>query len=253
MTWFKVDDRAAFNAKVLRAGNEAFGAWTRAGSWTSAEGKDGFIPDETAELIAKKRVWERAVSAGLMSRVDGGWQIQNYLEYNPSAEQVASKREARAQAGSKGGKRSVEAKAQAIASANVQAVACDTFQPPSRPVPSRPDPSPTETVLSAVPTTSKASPKRTRAPEPDDEDAWCERWKLTAERAAHPDDFAHFLNSHRAKGSLFERWGAAWATWKSQGKKFAAARATAPLWSKPSTLQADDESKLFVPYGRIAS
>lgn len=98
MTWFKIDDKSAFHAKVMAAGNEAWGAVCRAGAWSSAHGTDGFIPDQIANTIAKKNVWKRAETCGevgkhgLVDRVDGGWQIHDFLEWNPSAKEVEEKR-----------------------------------------------------------------------------------------------------------------------------------------------------------------
>ena len=52
MSWFKVDDQLAFNAKVVAAGNEAMGLWVRAGSWSAAQLTDGFIPEHMANAMA---------------------------------------------------------------------------------------------------------------------------------------------------------------------------------------------------------
>lgn len=99
MAWFRVDDQAAFHAKILMAGNEAFGALVRAGAWSSAHGTDGLIPRAVALTIAPARVWRRLVEAklhdggnGLAVETPSGWQIHDYLAWNPSAEQVRSER-----------------------------------------------------------------------------------------------------------------------------------------------------------------
>lgn len=110
MSWFRLDDQGAFHAKVIAAGNEAYGAWCRAGQWSSYHGTEGKIPRATALTIAKQKIWERLVVAGLCeSQGDDGWLIHDFLDYNPSAEEVRSKRESRAEAGRRGG----HAKAQA--------------------------------------------------------------------------------------------------------------------------------------------
>lgn len=99
MSWYKVSDGLAFHAKALRAGNEAVGAWVRAGAWCSAPENltDGFIPPEVARQIAKPRVWALLREAGLTeAAADGrpGEQIHDYLRYNPSAEKVRAERAA---------------------------------------------------------------------------------------------------------------------------------------------------------------
>lgn len=106
MPWIKIDDQMAFHRKVLTAGNEAVGAWVRAMSWSAKEGTDGIIPKETAFALAPKRIWDRLCTATLVHKVDPGYEIHDYLDYNLSAEEIASKRrqvnEARAEAGRKG-------------------------------------------------------------------------------------------------------------------------------------------------------
>ena len=52
MSWFKVDDQLAFNAKIVAAGNEAMGLWVRAGSWSAAQLTNGFIPEHMAIAMA---------------------------------------------------------------------------------------------------------------------------------------------------------------------------------------------------------
>lgn len=121
MAWFRIDDQAAFHAKVLMAGNEAYGAWCRAGAWSSGHGTNGRIPRAVALTIAPERVWKRLVEArlepggnGLAVLVEDGWQIHDFLDWNPSAEEVRAEREslreARRRAGMAGGLRSGEAR-----------------------------------------------------------------------------------------------------------------------------------------------
>ncbi len=98
MAWFKLDDQIAFDGKVVEAGNEAFGAWCRAGAWSSAHLTEGFIPDHVAKTIAPPRVWRKLAEArggknsGLVERSDGGWTIHDFLQWNPSAEEVRQTR-----------------------------------------------------------------------------------------------------------------------------------------------------------------
>lgn len=112
MSWFRLEGRGAFHHKVLAAGNEAYGAWCRAGQWCSDQLTDGLVPRSVAEQIAKPKVWAKLVEARLMVEVDGGYQIHDYLDWNPSSEQERAKREAmrekRREAGRAGGKRSGE-------------------------------------------------------------------------------------------------------------------------------------------------
>ena len=96
--WFKVDDGMAFHQKVLKAGNEAIGAWARAGSWSSAPSNltEGYIPPEVASQIAPPRIWAKLRAAGLTEAPsDGrhGEQIHDFTVYNPRAEKVRAERD----------------------------------------------------------------------------------------------------------------------------------------------------------------
>lgn len=96
IVWFKVDDDLAFHAKALRAGNAAMGVWVRAGSQCGKQLTDGFIDREVALTIGRPADVKRLVDAGLWepAEVDGrpGWRFHDFLERNPSREEVEAKR-----------------------------------------------------------------------------------------------------------------------------------------------------------------
>jgi hypothetical protein len=99
MSWFKISDGFAFHRKALAAGNDACGAWMRAGAWCGAAENltDGYVPPEVAKQIAKPRVWAKLREVGLTEAPsDGrpGEQIHDYLTYNPSGEKVRAERAA---------------------------------------------------------------------------------------------------------------------------------------------------------------
>jgi len=112
VSWFKLDDQGAFHEKVLQAGNEAYGAWCRAGQWSSGRRTEGLIPKATALSIAPLRVWKKLVAArgrsqhGLIEEAGDDFQIHDYLEWNPTTEAIEAKRAARSEAGRAGGLRS---------------------------------------------------------------------------------------------------------------------------------------------------
>ena len=96
---FGVSDGAPFHRKVVRAGNEAFGAWCRAGAWSGHPENltDGLIPPEIAAALAPPEIWAKLRLVGLTDPpADGqaGEQIHGYLEHNPSAEKVRALRKA---------------------------------------------------------------------------------------------------------------------------------------------------------------
>ena len=187
MSWFRVDDKAAFHRKIIAAGNEACGAFFRAGAWSSGEGTNGFIPLEIGLLIAPQTVWDRLVAvpshctAGLAEEeitstggVTGvsGWRLHDFLDYNPEAGELAQKREAlsdaRRRAGAAGGVRSgesrrskPEANREAKGEANPKQTGkqnASKNEAPSHPIPSHPRES--ARALSPRPAPAPTAPPR---------------------------------------------------------------------------------------------
>jgi hypothetical protein len=99
MGWFAIDDQFPFNVKVLCAGNAAVGAWVRLGAWSAGQLTDGFVPADVARQIASAaelRSLERAPAGterGMIVRVDGGWLLPDYLDFNPTAASVKARRD----------------------------------------------------------------------------------------------------------------------------------------------------------------
>lgn len=70
-------------------------------SWCADYLTDGFVPEIQVKRLLfvcddPLAIADRLVAAGLWERADGGYQIHDYLEYNPSAEQVKAERAANA-------------------------------------------------------------------------------------------------------------------------------------------------------------
>src|SRR6185436_8589485 len=128
VTWLRVDDMIAFHRKILRAGNEAFGAWVRMAAQSSAEMLDGLVPRETALTIASDQaVIARLVDAKLLEEEGADYRIHDFLEYNPSANETRKLRKARANAGSVGGsKRQANHQASALPVASTPPKQIDT-------------------------------------------------------------------------------------------------------------------------------
>lgn len=207
MTWFKLDDKSAFHTKVVRAGNEAWGAVCRAGAWSSDQGTDGFVPDEIASMIAQARVWRKAENsggpgrAGLVERVEGGWQIHDFLDWNPSAKQVVERRETT--------RKRVEQwreKHNGNASCNAVTNAVSNTAPvPTRPDPSRSDPDERVAAVAAPP--PPASEKRTRTRSvaiPLDPD-----WHPNADHLAIAKELGHNGSWLSAEAAKMRDWAAA--------------------------------------------
>lgn len=153
MTWVRIEDSMTVHSKVLPLSDGAFRAHVEAICHAARDLTDGYIAERVAKVMRWNRRATELVDAGLWDVVDGGWAIHDYLEYNPSREQVeadrAAKHDARVRAGRIGGTRSGaarrskrEANAKQTRStdeANAQAKTKQN-EAPSRPVPSRPEP-----------------------------------------------------------------------------------------------------------------
>lgn len=96
MPWFKVDDSFHSHPKVLATDPAALGLWVIAGSWSSANLSDGFVPDFVLpRLLPDSTVLaKRLVTAGLWRRTKGGYVFNDFHDYNPTAEEVREERAA---------------------------------------------------------------------------------------------------------------------------------------------------------------
>jgi hypothetical protein len=123
MVWARVDDGILDNDKIVRAGVFGFALHMAAITWCCRNLTDGIIPAARvtalldlsrvsydaanplalidgpssmggAEGLSALVVAEHLVDVGLWERVPGGYEVHDFLEYNPSREQVTGKRKA---------------------------------------------------------------------------------------------------------------------------------------------------------------
>lgn len=94
MPWFNVDDSFHSHPKVLATEPAALGLWVVAGSWSNASRTEGFVPDHVLpRLLPGSAELARAlVTAGLWSRVKGGYMFHDWTDWNLSVEQIDHKR-----------------------------------------------------------------------------------------------------------------------------------------------------------------
>lgn len=124
MPWVRIDDTLHDHPKVYRLPASlrlhCLGAWVLAICYASRHLTDGEVPVAwlRAEGATTRQI-AALVSAGFLDKTDGDgvvW-VHNFLDYNPSREQVEARREdtrlARVAAGRIGGKRSAEQRATA--------------------------------------------------------------------------------------------------------------------------------------------
>ena len=96
MSWVKLDDALFSHPKVLRAGNEATGAWVRILTYCAAYLTDGVIDADTAlSLAGRQKIIDRLVTARLLDRDGDVLRVHDYLAHNPSRVQVLADRAAK--------------------------------------------------------------------------------------------------------------------------------------------------------------
>ena len=92
MPWFRLDDGFHNHPKVARAGNAAVGLWVRCATYSAHYLTDGRIPNQVVRKYGSAFQERSLNDAGLWIPTDQGFIIPDYLEYNPSAEQVQEER-----------------------------------------------------------------------------------------------------------------------------------------------------------------
>ncbi|MFI8853646.1 hypothetical protein ACIGW3_26120 [Streptomyces sp. NPDC053499] len=100
MPWARFDDRFPSNRKVAMLSDRAFRLYVTAVCWSAENLTDGTIKRDELRLISSGRSAARAaaelVERGLWVVTDEGWEIHDYLDYNPSREKVQAERKANA-------------------------------------------------------------------------------------------------------------------------------------------------------------
>ena len=142
MSWFRLDDKFHSNPKIIAAGNAPVGLYARGGCYCADHNTDGFIPLAVAQLYGKPREIAVLLEIGLWAHADKGYVMPDYLDFNPSAQEVEERRSKRAEAGSLGGTRSgVSRRSKLEPNASQLVEDCfDSGEANTNPVPSRPLP-----------------------------------------------------------------------------------------------------------------
>ncbi len=164
MPWVKLDDQFADHPKIVACGPLASWLYVCGLGYCSRLLTDGFIPDgqvrKLADVEDARGLAERLVEVNLWERAEGGYRIHDYHDYQPTREKALATREARAEAGSRGGKQKAsnlldasQADARPVAKQNSTPYPSRTHPvplphpdpvetPPIPPAPRRPDPAP---------------------------------------------------------------------------------------------------------------
>lgn len=159
MPWVRFDDQFPIHRKVEVLSDRAFRLHVRAIFWCARNLTDGFVHRRELSVVAGRmrgpgKCVAELVASGLWIEQQDGWIIHDYLDYQPSRERVLATRDARTQAGRKGGvasgnTRRGRSKEASKPEANSFDSASRLLEHPSRPVPSIADVSQSSTRRNA--------------------------------------------------------------------------------------------------------
>jgi hypothetical protein len=102
MAWVKIDDQFYAHPKLIAVGPLAKSLFVDSLCYANQYLTDGFIPRMVALQIcmplepyceSTAMISASLVHVGLWHDVDGGYQIHDYLDYNPSRAELKDKRE----------------------------------------------------------------------------------------------------------------------------------------------------------------
>lgn len=149
MAWVKIDDQAPRNKKLLTAGPAAAWMWVCGIAHCQAHLSEGFIAEIAIPMIGvagagrSRKLAEVLVGVGLFERVDGGYLVHDYLDFNETREEAVARKTTlaakRAASGRAGGLKSGEARREANEAKTKQVIEAKRSPDPTRPDPTHPD------------------------------------------------------------------------------------------------------------------
>lgn len=148
MAWAKFDDQYPHHPKMIEGGRlEAIGLDVAGICYCNRHLTDGFVSDKALSLLFPparnvKKLAQLLVDVGRWHRDDErkGYTIHDFLEYNPSRDEVEETRQKKAEAGRRGGKRSGK-----VRGSKVEAGASGLLEAESNHAELNPRPDPTRT------------------------------------------------------------------------------------------------------------
>lgn len=103
MAWVRLDESFPEHPKVIEAGPIAAWLHVRAIAYCNRQLTDGFLLHAVVKSMNGTASAKVLVKVGLWKPVRGGYEIHDYLEYQPSRQDVLDRRRRRAEAGRLGG------------------------------------------------------------------------------------------------------------------------------------------------------
>jgi hypothetical protein len=125
VSWVVLDDQFHSHPKILAVGLAATGLYARALSYCGAHLTDGFVPKEWVRSASMGRadLVGRLLSKGLFLEAEGGYQVKDYLLYNPPKTAVLEKRSEIAAKRAKAGRKGAQARWQTDSTEDGKAMA----------------------------------------------------------------------------------------------------------------------------------
>lgn len=97
MSWVRYDDTFPDHPKVMRTGRDSLavmGAHVVASCYAAKHETDGFVPDEYLRRHVPGRIIGHLLTVGLLEKVEAGFQVHDFLDFNPSKAQRNASRNA---------------------------------------------------------------------------------------------------------------------------------------------------------------
>jgi hypothetical protein len=210
MPWARFDERYPGNRKIRRLSDAAFRLDVSAICWSNEHLTNGKIPDDDLDAIGDvkraKSAANELVRKGRWEQLDDGYQIHDFLEYNPSREKVLAQREAKRKAGQKGGVASGAARAGNKQDASSDEAEC--FDSGSEGTNTRPVPSGSKEPVGSR--KKRATPPPDIYPINDEMRAWAEEHAPSVMLVV---ETAKMLDWARGGDHKKVDWLAAWRNW----------------------------------------
>lgn len=235
MAWAKVDDNLAFHPKVIYAGNEAMGVWVRSLSWAMQQLTDGFVPEAIVIAFNGQAVARALIEHGLWHEVEGGYQFNDWCEYQPTREKVLDDRAKAAERVGKwrDKKDSGNAVSNGVSNGVTNAVTPTVGNGVSNTTPTRPDPSLSKDRESAsrIPQNFALTEAMT---------LWADGVGLTVNLESETAKFVDYWTAESGAKAVKRDWVAAWRNWVRRAQDYRPATADVDPWAGKKHLGFDE-------------
>lgn len=219
MPWVRFDDGFPNHRKVEPLSDGAYRLHTSAIFWSSRQLTDGCIPKRDLTFAAPRTMKRPAkfvaelIDAGLWEATEDGWKLHDFLDYQPSKEQVTAERAKTAERQTRWRERHSKTRDDSVSNGGSNGVTNGG----SNAAPTRPDPTRPELHTdqdSAAPPPPEKPKKATRIPIPFDLTAEMREW--AAEKApgvdldAATEEFVDYWRGVSGQRGTKLDWTATW-------------------------------------------